>query len=223
MTLTFVFFVLSRSEKQVKQKLTADLKKKILRQHKENLKKCKADTELYEIGTDKNKKDKIINHNAIFHKKNVRTVLMTGVAGVGKTSQTRRFMVDWAKGNSNTNIDLIVPLPFRELKSRKDTVQSMKDLLCQCLSDNIYERLCKYEDCKILFVLDDLEECTLPLDFEKNEDLTDKEQKASMDVLLTNLIKGKLLPSSLLWIISQPSGVTKIPSEYFRKVTECRG
>ncbi|XP_031701412.1 uncharacterized protein LOC116382475 [Anarrhichthys ocellatus] len=145
---------------------------------------------------------------------------MKGVAGVGKTFQTKLFMVDWAKGKSNKEIDLIVSFHFGALNSRKE-VQSLKDLICDSLDDDKH-RIDNYDMRKVAFVLDGLEECKLPLDFAKNEDLTDIEDPASIDVLLTNLIKGKLLPSALLWIISQPSGVDKIPSDYIDKLTECR-
>ena len=149
-------------------------------------------------------------------------MLTKGVAGVGKTFQTRLFMADWAKGNSNKNIDLVVSLNFSELNTRRHKVQSMNDLLCDSL-DDVKRRVYKYETCKVAFVLDGLEKCKLPLDFLKNEELKDVEKPASMDVLLTNLIKRNLLPSAHLWIISQPSGVEKIPPEYIQKETECRG
>ena len=163
------------------------------------------------------------NYNDLFKDKKVRTVLMTGVPRVGKTLQTSRFMVDWAEGNSNKNINLIVSLKFSELNSRQDKEQTMTDLIRHSLSDNKHRLACDYNKCEVAFVLDGLEECKLPLDFENNQDLTDMDKPASMDVLLTNLIKGKLLPSAHLWIVSQPSGVDKIPSEYIQKQTECRG
>lgn len=148
---------------------------------------------------------------------------MKGVAGIGKTFQAKRFMVDWAKGKSNKKIDFIVSFNFSELNSKRNEVQNMNDLLRHSLSDNEHKGVCKYDDCKVAFVLDGLEKCELPLDFEKNKDLTDLEEPASINVLLTNLIKGKLLPSALLWIISQPSGVDKIPCQYINKLTECGG
>ena len=148
---------------------------------------------------------------------------MKGVPHVGKTIQTRRFMVDWAGGKSNKNIDLIVSLKFSKLNSERKKVQSMKQLLRHSLNDDKLPENLKFDKCKIAFVLDGLEECELPLDFENNQDLTNMDTPASMDVLLTNLIKGKLLPSARLWIVSQPSGVDKIPSEYIQKQTECRG
>uniref|UniRef100_UPI0037E8ACC8 NLR family CARD domain-containing protein 3-like n=1 Tax=Semicossyphus pulcher TaxID=241346 RepID=UPI0037E8ACC8 len=147
---------------------------------------------------------------------------MKGVPGVGKTYQTRRFMVDWAQGTSHKHIDFIVPLDFSELNSSRDKVETMKDLLCHSLNPNEEKGFCNYNECKVLFVLDGLERCELPLDFANNKELTDLKEAASMDVLLTNLIKGKLLPSALLWIISQPSGADKIPPEYIQRVTECR-
>ena len=217
-----IVFIVSLG-KDVKHELTADLKRRILRQHEEEWKEHETDTELYDIGKD-NKDNKAQSYDELFKDywtKKVRTVLMTGAAGVGKTLQTRRFMVDWAEGKSNNNLDLIVSLKFSELNSRKE--QSMTDLLCHSLSDDKLLENVKFDKCKIAFVLDGLEEYKLPLDFKKKEDMTDMDKPASMDVLLTNLIKGKLLPSARLLIASQPSGVHKIPSEYIQRWTECRG
>ncbi|XP_030277825.1 uncharacterized protein LOC115584505 [Sparus aurata] len=204
--------------KDFTQELTADLKETIHHQHEEELSERETDTELYEIGEE----HKAQTFGELFEDKKVRTVLMKGVPHVGKTFQTRRFMVDWAQGKSNKNTDLIVSLKFSELNSRKDEVQSMTDLIRHFLNDNKYRLACQYNKCEVAFVLDGLEECELPLDFENNEDLTELYKPALMDVLLTNLIKGKLLPSARLWIVSQPSGVHKIPSEYIQKQAECR-
>ncbi|KAI3357262.1 hypothetical protein L3Q82_015709 [Scortum barcoo] len=205
-------------------KLKKDLQKKILSQNEvKELKQHETDTELYEIETAEKKNEKAQTYDELFlksNKKKVRTVLTKGLAGVGKTFQTRKFMVDWAKGKSNKKIDMIVSFDFRKLNSRR--VQSMNDLLHHYLNDGKCSRVWKYDECKIAFVLDGLEKCELPLDFEKNKDLTDMNETASMDVLLTNLIMGKLLPSAHVWIISQPSGVDKIPPEHIKKVTECR-
>ncbi|KAK9515584.1 hypothetical protein VZT92_026220 [Zoarces viviparus] len=218
---------ISRTSKETvedEQKIRKDfLKERILYQYKDQLRGHEIDTELYEIKAAESAKAKAQSFGALFRKsrkEEVRTVLMKGVAGVGKTFQTKLFMVDWAKEKSNIGIDLIVSLNFGELNSRKE-VQSLKDLICDSLEDDKH-RVYNYDKRKVAFVLDGLEECKLPLDFAKNEELTDIEEPASMDVLLTNLIKGNLLPSALLWIISQPSGVDKIPSDYINKVTECR-
>ncbi|XP_044208926.1 NLR family CARD domain-containing protein 3-like [Thunnus albacares] len=130
-------------------------------------------------------------------------------------------MIDWANGKSNQNIDLIVPLHFSGLNSKRDEVQSMEDLLHFFTSIKL-PVVCSYHECEVVFVLDGLEECEFPLDFEENKELSDMKEPASMDVLLTNLIKGNLLPSAHLWIISQPSGVDKIPTKYIHKETECQ-
>ncbi|XP_071331290.1 uncharacterized protein [Trachinotus anak] len=216
-------------EKDAKPKLRAHLQKRILEDYKDEQSQRESHSELYKIKGVKNKDDKgtvVKSYNEIFEsswKQKKTTVLMKGVAGVGKTSQTRMLMIDWGKGKSNKDIDLIVPFHFSELNSRRGETLSMKDLLNHFFNDIKLQRVPTYDKYKVVFVLDGLEECQLDLDFENNKELTDIKERASMDVLLTNLIKGNLLPSARLWIISRPSGVVKIPPEYIQTVTECRG
>ncbi|XP_060749959.1 NLR family CARD domain-containing protein 3-like [Tachysurus vachellii] len=76
---------------------------------------------------------------------------------------------------------------------------------------------------KVVLIFDGLDECRLPLNFQKNEILCDVTESASVDVLLTNLIKGNLLPSALLWITTRPGAANQIPPECVDQVTEVRG
>ncbi|KAL0160882.1 hypothetical protein M9458_044607, partial [Cirrhinus mrigala] len=75
---------------------------------------------------------------------------------------------------------------------------------------------------KVLFILDGLDEFRLPLNFEGNE-TWHVSSPSSLDVLLTNLIKGKLLPSALIWITTRPAAASKIPPDCIDRLTEIRG
>ncbi|XP_039903605.1 uncharacterized protein LOC120743801 isoform X6 [Simochromis diagramma] len=210
----FVDRVTEIREKDVKEKLRTNLKITICNKYKQQSKE-EIDTELCVL---KDEKDLVkVNYKDMF---NVRAVLTTGMAGVGKTFHTRLFMFNWAKKKTNQNIDFIVFFHFSELNEK--SVRSMKELLNDYFSDIKQQGDLSYDKFKILFILDGLEECTLPLDFINNKDLTEMKAQATMGELLTNLIKGKLLPSANLWIISRPSGVDKIPSDYIQKVTKCQ-
>lgn len=152
-------------------------------------------------------------------RKQIRTVLTMGIAGIGKHVSVQKFILDWTDGKSNQDINVIIHLPFRDLSQKKGKC-SLLQLVQQYSLGVKEENLSKL---KVLFILDGLEVCQYPLDFHKNEYCSDINKKVPLDVLLTNLIKGNLLPSALLWITTRPSTANRIPPECVHQVTEIRG
>ncbi|XP_056122564.1 NACHT, LRR and PYD domains-containing protein 12-like [Rhinichthys klamathensis goyatoka] len=155
--------------------------------------------------------------------KEIRTVLTKGVAGIGKSVSVQKFVLDWAEGKENQDISFIFPLPFREMNLKEKEKLCLMDLITQFFPETKGLNLTRRNQFKVLFILDGLDECRLPLKFDCNETWRDVSSPASLDVLLTNLMKGNLLPSALVWITSRPAAASKIPPDCIDRLTEIRG
>ncbi|XP_065811572.1 NLR family CARD domain-containing protein 3-like [Labrus bergylta] len=155
--------------------------------------------------------------------KPIRVVLTNGVAGVGKTFSVQKFTLDWADGSENQDVSLVILLSFRELNVIRDEEYSLLELLRvfhPTLQKVTAETLAV---CKLLFIFDGLDESRPSLDFKNRKVVSDVTKKSPLNTLLTNLIKGNLLPSALIWITSRPAAANQIPPSCVDRLTEVRG
>ncbi|XP_078128066.1 NLR family CARD domain-containing protein 3-like isoform X2 [Sander vitreus] len=173
----------------------------------------------------------------------IRTVLTNGIAGIGKTFLVHKFVLDWAEGRANQDVHLVFPFTFRELNLKKGEKWCLAELIHECITEtkdikeeslnHIFTALqssgnTNYDksEFKLLFVLDGLDESRLDLDCSTNKNQTvkiDVTAPTSVDELLTNLIKKKLLPSARIWITTRPAAANQIHSDFVDLMTEVRG
>ncbi|XP_033501379.1 NACHT, LRR and PYD domains-containing protein 3-like [Epinephelus lanceolatus] len=188
--------------------------------------------------------ERLIQHNDIFKHpsgKNtpVRTVLTSGIAGIGKTFLISKFILDWAEGRANEDVHLTFPFTFRQINLLKGRRFCLADLIHKCIREtkDISEEALNYiftklqssgntnydkSKFKLLFVLDGLDESRIRLNFSYKEECSIDEPLMVND-LLACLIQGKLLPSARLWITTRPAAASQIPFDFVDIMTEVRG
>ncbi|XP_069036255.1 NACHT, LRR and PYD domains-containing protein 3-like isoform X3 [Lepisosteus oculatus] len=151
----------------------------------------------------------------------IRTVLMKGVAGIGKTFSVLKFILDWATGKDTQDFDFIFFLPFCKLNLIKSEM-SLQELV-QCFCPEIKSSANILDHCKVLFIFDGLDGSRHPLNFRRNQICSDVKKTTSVDILIINLINGNFPVDTSIWITSRMAAAGQIPPELISRVTEVQG
>lgn len=86
-----------------------------------------------------------------------RTLVTKGVAGIGKTALTQKFILDWAEDKANEDLQFIFPFTFRELNLMKEKKYSLVELLHLVFTETKEAGICRFEEFQVLFIFDGLD------------------------------------------------------------------
>uniref|UniRef100_A0A673BYW8 NLR family CARD domain-containing protein 3-like n=1 Tax=Sphaeramia orbicularis TaxID=375764 RepID=A0A673BYW8_9TELE len=150
-----------------------------------------------------------------------RVSLTAGVAGIGKTTWVRHFIKKWSQGSVCTDVSFVLPFTFCELNSlEKLSAERLVKLAFPHLTE---PSLVLGGSCRTLLILDGLDEFHCTLNFSDAAPCSDTKKEVSIEDLVTNIIRGNLLPDVAVWVTSRPGVASLIPGGLVDRVTEIPG
>ncbi|KAK2828498.1 hypothetical protein Q5P01_019532 [Channa striata] len=156
---------------------------------------------------------------------NVKLVLLTGVPGSGKSVAIRRLILDWIEERSHQHVSFLFPLPFKELKQFEGVKVSLLEIIQKLYPETkrLRDEDFRSEDCKIMFVFDGLDEYNEKLDFQNTELLSDYTDSTTLNVIVVNLLRGRLLYRGLFLVTTRSQVKRCIPWDTHYDEIEVRG
>uniref|UniRef100_A0A2K6FH50 NACHT, LRR and PYD domains-containing protein 3 n=1 Tax=Propithecus coquereli TaxID=379532 RepID=A0A2K6FH50_PROCO len=144
------------------------------------------------------------------HSEPVHTVVFQGAAGIGKTILARKIMLDWASGKLyQDRFDYLFYIHCREVSLV--TRRSLRDLIVSCCPDpNPPVQKIISKPSRILFLMDGFDELQGAFDEHVGALCTDWQKAERGDILLSSLIRKKLLPEASLLITTRPVALEKL-------------
>lgn len=150
-----------------------------------------------------------------------RVSLTVGVAGIGKTTWVRHFVRQWSQGLTCTEIHFVLPFTFCELNLlERLSVERLVKMTFPHLTD---PTLVLSSACRTLLILDGLDEFRTTLNFTEAASCNDPKKEIPLDNLITNIIRGNMLPDVAVWVTSRPGIASHIPGGLVDRVTEIPG
>ncbi|KAM7165024.1 NACHT, LRR and PYD domains-containing protein 3-like [Macrochelys suwanniensis] len=145
------------------------------------------------------------------NQQNLKTVVLLGAAGIGKTMTARKIMLDWAAGKLyQKKFDYLFYINCRKI-NRVTAQQSVADLVlnnCPNGEGPIKEILKKPE--KLLFVIDGFDELNSLLDIDEVSLCTGPFEKKPVKTVLCSLLRKKVIQKSFLLITTRPTALEKL-------------
>ncbi|XP_067280012.1 NLR family CARD domain-containing protein 3 [Pseudorasbora parva] len=155
--------------------------------------------------------------------RHIRSVLSRGVPGCGKSFAVQRFILDWADGKVHQGVFFLLPLQFKELNKMLEGEYSLLSLVCTFYPEMKEIDTLDFEGCPVMFIFDGLDDTQIPFNFRRTSYWCDGNRSSSVQVLITNLIRGNLLYNAFVWTTSRAGALDVIPPEHVHQLLEVRG
>ncbi|KAL2094783.1 hypothetical protein ACEWY4_009502 [Coilia grayii] len=150
-------------------------------------------------------------------------VIMRGIPGIGKSAAVQRFIMDWVNEKIHEEIFFIFPLSGRKLIPQLETEKSFMELIHELFPCTTGLEEIEYDDCKVMYIVDDTDELLHELDFVYSFNYCDSNTRTEVRNILTNLIKGHLQSYSFVLVVTLPLASCQVPSDRVHQVIEIRG
>uniref|UniRef100_A0A8C4XG22 NACHT domain-containing protein n=1 Tax=Erpetoichthys calabaricus TaxID=27687 RepID=A0A8C4XG22_ERPCA len=141
-----------------------------------------------------------------------KIIVVSGVAGVGKTTMVQKIMSDWTRGTQYQKFAFVFLFKFSELNlldNDNETQVSLTTLIVRhykhLTNDRVIEILKKPEN--LLFIFDGLGEYKHKLDFTNVQLCTNPDDDVPVHILLTSLVSQTLLKGCSVLITSRPTAL----------------
>lgn len=155
-----------------------------------------------------------------------QSVMVSGVAGVGKTTLVQKFVFDWATGRHYQKFAFVFLFKFRDLNALGPTT-SLEQLI-----QREYSQLSRdlprilWEPKKLLFIFDGLDESKWDLDLSQNrsQDLCSHAGDVKpVSVIVASLLRQTLLGGCSVLLTSRPSKLDHLETGVLHRVVSIVG
>ncbi|XP_039598970.1 uncharacterized protein LOC120521401 isoform X2 [Polypterus senegalus] len=155
-----------------------------------------------------------------------KIIVVSGVAGIGKTTMVQKIMSDWIRGTQYQRFVFVFLFKFRELNLLDNEPQMSLTALIErrykhLTHDKLIEILKKPES--LLFILDGLEEYKHKLNFTYTQLCLDPDDDVPVHILVTSLVSQTLLKGCSVLITSRPEALGSLDMERVDGFVEVAG
>lgn len=141
----------------------------------------------------------------------VKKVLVTGVAGIGKTILVQKMLFDFGRNKGHLAFDFIIHMTFRDL-NLIDKPTNFRELVLRKnrhLATGL-EDILSHDD-RLLIILDGFDEFRHYRSCDGDVFVTEPDDEAEVKEIFQSLMQGELLPNASVMLTTRPAAVGHIP------------